>query len=100
MADEPKKLTVNPERPKPAPGFWSLADNAGGLHGSVDGVKAAIAVQTGVPAHSKTAILEQLAEHLDGTGHNHVTIHAHAQRRDGDVRHTIIGFDIISRKML
>ena len=85
----------------PTYGFWSLPGGMDGLHGSVDGVLDAIKAFTEIPEHSKTAIIEQIASHLEGTDHNYITIHAHAQgKHDGKTKHSMIGFEVASRRTL
>ena len=97
--DEKKLPVVNPVRPKPDEGFWSLNGDKGALHGSVDGVLAAIDAQADIPAHDKVSLKERIKAHLDGIDHNFVTVHAHAQRRDdASGRHSILNSDILSKK--
>jgi len=99
--NDSEKTTVNPELPPPAPGFWSLPGGAGGLSGSVDGVLAVIADLKNVPAHDKASLAERIKAHLDGTDHNFVKVHAHAQMRDdAGGRHSILVSDILSKKAL
>lgn len=101
MPDQPIEKVILPKNPVLPDGFWSMPGGAAGLRGSVEGVTKAIDELADVPAHSKTALKEQLASHLDGTDHNFVVIHAHAVCRDDDSGyHSIVNFEISSSKSL
>ena len=94
-----KNVEVKPELPPAPDGFWSLPGDAAGLAGSVDGVLTVIAGMTEVPEHDKASLRERIKAHLDGTDHNFVVVHAHAQRRDDAAgRHSLLVSDILSRK--
>lgn len=101
MPAEQKITVANQERPKPDSGFWSLPGGAGGISGSVAGILALIDTLADVPPHDKTSLQERIAAHLDGTDHNFVIIHAHAQRRDDSgTRHSLLTSDILSKKIV